>query len=494
MRVIVGRMLGVLVALAIAGVLLGHAHVFGVKRSAASVVIALLAAGVVATGMARRIGTVRELLELPSVVFSLVLIVYLANGRTLWSGDTVPARYLPISLLVERNFDLDEFPFLYTNGTEYCPRGCEREGRPPYFLQMVGGHYVSAYPVGAALLALPFYLLPVLSGLDPQSPFVEELEKLSAATIVAASAVMVYLTLRRLTLSWAVGAFITAIYAFGTSSWSVSSQALWQHGPSQLSLAAMLYCLVRTSEGGWWLTAAGFCAAATVVFRPPDAVIILPFVVYVLVRHRSGVVTFLLGGVPVVAFQAWYNLTVFGNAVHSQFPLPGIGVREWSGHFTAGFFGILLSPGRGLLLYSPIWLMALVRGALSWRKGENGLLRAATVGVVLSILLYSKWYWWWGGYTYGPRVLADLSPLLALMLSQLGLDLLRSRELAVVAVVLGAWSIGAHAIGAFGDVESWNSAVEVSRFPDRVWWLRNNQPVNVIRQLYYDVVRLARGG
>src|SRR5262245_55039662 len=46
-------------------------------------------------------------------VFVCALTVYLANGRTLRTGDTLPARYLPFSILREHDFDLDEFPFLY---------------------------------------------------------------------------------------------------------------------------------------------------------------------------------------------------------------------------------------------------------------------------------------------------------------------------------------------------------------------------------------------
>jgi hypothetical protein len=70
-----------------------------------------------------------------AILFSVLLIVYLANGRTLGSGDTVPARYLPLSILREGNFDLDEFPFLYARGT-------------PYYLRRAKGHVVSDYPVG----------------------------------------------------------------------------------------------------------------------------------------------------------------------------------------------------------------------------------------------------------------------------------------------------------------------------------------------------------
>lgn len=50
------------------------------------------------------------------VLFSLVFCIYIGNGRVIGSSDTLPARYLPLSILREFDFDLDEFPFLYQGG------------------------------------------------------------------------------------------------------------------------------------------------------------------------------------------------------------------------------------------------------------------------------------------------------------------------------------------------------------------------------------------
>jgi len=39
-------------------------------------------------------------------LFLAVALVYLANGRPIGSGDTLPARFLPFSLLRAHTFDL----------------------------------------------------------------------------------------------------------------------------------------------------------------------------------------------------------------------------------------------------------------------------------------------------------------------------------------------------------------------------------------------------
>ena len=53
---------------------------------------------------------------------------------------------------------------------------------------------------------------------------------------------------------------------------------------------------------------------------------------------------------------------------------------------------MVLSPGRGLLFYSPIFILSLAGLALAWRKNGDVLLRYLGVGAILSILLVAKWH------------------------------------------------------------------------------------------------------
>ncbi|MBI4636801.1 MAG: glycosyltransferase family 39 protein [Candidatus Rokubacteria bacterium] len=245
--------------------------------------------------------------HLGTIVFSASLLIFISNGELLTSGDTLPARYLPLSILREGNFDLDEFPSLYADGI-------------PYYLRFAQGHYVSDYPVGAALLALPFYVPSVLGGVSDASPFVGQLEKLSAATIVALSAALLYVTVRRIT-DPRMSLWIVTAYALGSSSFSTSSQLLWQHGPSQLAITTALYCLVRGLAERRWVALAGFPLAFAVIARPTNAFIVLALVAYVVLHHRRQAWGLLLSGLPPVLFHLWYNARYFDDPLRSQFPL-----------------------------------------------------------------------------------------------------------------------------------------------------------------------------
>ena len=69
----------------------------------------------------------------------------------------MPAKNLPLSILLHGNFYLDR---LVTPGAK----------KIPYYLRESGGHYVSDYPVGAALMALPFYVPSIVCRRQPEQP------------------------------------------------------------------------------------------------------------------------------------------------------------------------------------------------------------------------------------------------------------------------------------------------------------------------------------
>jgi hypothetical protein len=418
---------------------------------------------------------------IPAILFCAFLILYLANGVTKASGDTLPARYLPLSILREGNFDLNEFHFLYAQ-------------RIPYYLRHLNSRYVSNYPVGPAIAALPFYLIPALGGIPPTDRLIEDLEKLAAASMVALSASLLYLVLRRLA-SERVSLLLSVIYALGTSSFSVSSQALWQHGPSQLALTTGLYSLIRGREEPAWIGLAGFSLAFAVICRPSNLLLILPLGAYVMLYHHPQMGKFLLGALLPGLFQLWYNYTYLGDPFFQPY-----GISFWSTPLIEGLGGILLSPGRGLFVYSPILLGSFLGMVLAWRCHGEPLLRALSVGILPTLLLYGKWINWWGGGSYGPRLLADLMPILLVCLvpcvarleplHRIRWTLLGGRWLFLA---LALWSIWAHALGALWDDNRWNASPNVDLSPHRLWSVGSSPLVEYGKEVFGRVWIAIRG-
>ena len=419
------------------------------------------------------------------IVFSVALIVFLANGRTISGGDSVPAKNLPLSILLHGNFYLDQ---LVTPGAK----------KTPYYLRESGGHYVSDYPVGAALIALPFYVPSIVSGVSPGSRVFSELEKVSAATIVALSALLLYMAATRVTADW-MAMLIALIYAFGTSSLSVSSQALWQHGPAQIALAAAIYCLIRARDEPRWAGYAGLPLAFEVITRPADALIAAPLGLYVLASYRREIWRFIAAAIAPMLFQLWYSAVYFGSPFRIQFFTEPTSVGGqtvapsglWTTSLANGLAVAMLSPGRGLLFYSPIFILSLAGLALAWRKNGDLLLRYLGVGTILTILLIAKWHKTSGGESFGPRLLADLTPILALALFPLADSIRNRRALAVTFAMLTAWSITANASGAFISYRGWNQWA-LNDADKRLWLWGDNPVVDPFRSTF-DSTRIALG-
>jgi hypothetical protein len=209
------------------------------------------------------------------LLFIGALTVYYANGHTFEMADTLPARFLPVSILTDHDFYLDEYASTIEQYDEQ------------YFVRVINGHLISTYPPWGAVLSVPVYVAPVLKvGTRLAAEMLFDLEKRAGMLMVALSVLTLFVGLRRVTtprVAW----FIAFVYAFGTSSLSLMSQASWQHGPSQLFFSLTLYCLIRGRETPAFIAWAGLALGWAVICRPLNLVMALPIALYVLHKHRE---------------------------------------------------------------------------------------------------------------------------------------------------------------------------------------------------------------
>jgi hypothetical protein len=134
--------------------------------------------------------------------------------------------------------------------------------------------------------------------MPPTSPLLPHLEKLAAALITALAMVFLFLAASRVTdPAWA--ATVAIVCAFGTSSFSISAQALWQHGAGQLFLSLFLYLVVASAGSERRLAWAGLALGAAAAARATNLLVGLPLAALLLVRHpRAGLRFGLLAAVP----------------------------------------------------------------------------------------------------------------------------------------------------------------------------------------------------
>lgn len=131
-----------------------------------------------------------------------------------------------------------------------------------------------------------------------------------------------------------------------------------------------------------------------------------------------------------------------------------------------GLWGLLLSPGKSLFLYSPplvIGVLAIVRFA---REQRRAALALACIGVP-PLLFYTRFLSWSGDYCWGPRYLTYLVPLLLVPAVVSGWPaLVRSRALAASAAVVVALGVFVQVLGA---AYYWDTWIRMSMTARTAW-------------------------
>ena len=188
------------------------------------------------------------------------------------------------------------------------------------------------------------------------------------------------------------GALTAATFGVATLA-APLAPTLFEHdaaGACAISAFALLWLRRRPAA----LVGAGLCAGAAVLFQYAAALAAVPLVVYAAWRHRRAALWFLLGAVPPALALGAYNDSAFGSPFHLSYRYVANAYTERQ---HKGFFGIgaptlgglheaLLGP-RGLIVWSPVTVAALVGLWLLWRRGERAeALLCATV-VLLFVLL-----------------------------------------------------------------------------------------------------------
>ncbi|HYH58927.1 MAG TPA: hypothetical protein VD790_06875 [Thermoleophilaceae bacterium] len=420
----------------------------------------------------------------PLLLGVLCLLVYNANLRTIGAGDTLPNRYLPLIFWHDGTPSLDANARLVAHGHPIREPGKQRDASATYFepsafwmFRAPRGQLASVYPVVTPLLVAPLYL-PVTLWLEadgweqPQIDRVAEvMEKLSASLLAAIASVLMFLVLRREGNRWALP--LALVFAFGTNTWMTSSQALWQHGSGQLLVAlALLLAVSRASPARTGLL--GFVCVLIAANRPPDVLIAGAFLAFAVWSRKRDAVWLLPGAALPLAALLYYNLGFIGHLGGGY-----AAFESSSGKFfdvdLLGLPGLLVSPTRGLLVFTPFLIFIGVGLAQRLRTPSSRQLAIAlSAAVVAQLLLYSQADWR-AGESWGPRWLADLLPIMVWMLAPAPLVLRPSARRVLVATMVVA--VGVQAIGAFwytktsderifaGDPESMRGAWDPSNTP-----------------------------
>jgi len=402
-------------------------------------------------------------------LFVVLFLAYNANGREIGSFDTQPTKFAARELLLRGTLALNHV-------VGATPQYAERWG----FINAADGRYRSIYSPVPSLVAAgitwPLWKIGLIDIRAAAAPGL--MAKLTASLLIAISTVLAFFAARAYT-SRGEALLVALGLGLGTGFWSTASQTLWQTETSTLGLtmAALAFAGTHDTLGSRRAIVIGIGLGLAGVTRPQLA----PAVTLILAGTwlRTNAWNAIAASTIVAVFAvvlATANVRWFGHALGA---LPLLQAHNALIHNSGasfrlsaeGWLGLLVSPNRGLLIFSPVALVA----ASGLRPAMRAGFRAPLVWCVLAAAgqyaLYATYSVWWGGHTYGPRYMLDVLPLLVPAAAAGMTWLMSSAILRSAAALALAWSILVAATGAFCyPAEQWNVVPnDIDRNHARLW-------------------------
>lgn len=314
------------------------------------------------------------------------------------------------------------------------------------------GKYFIYFAPGVSIVVLPFYFAGQYFNLAQVASF------FSISLFATASMVMLFLICQKIFAFplW-VSVLVPLTFAFASISLSYAN-TLYQHHVTTFLLVSSFYAAwqfrKRARFSFLYACYIWFAYGVAIFVDYPNAVLLLPVMVYFalsavemrFVKSMLQVKLRLWAVVPAVIFvfllllHGYYNYKNFGDfktvsgslvgvkeiqeATHRGAEITEADVAKIQGSksptsffseesFPKGLYTLTVSLDRGFLLYSPIFILALIGIARTKAKSnaENTTLFAT---ILVNFFLYSSWSDPWGGWAYGPRYLIPSFALLSI--------------------------------------------------------------------------------
>lgn len=302
-----------------------------------------------------------------------------------------------------------------------------------------GNLYVYKRGFLLSILALPLFAL----GKGWSGAGAVGMALLLGPLITAATAYLLYRLLRRLDLPPGGAAIGVLAWGVGTLAFPYARMLFTE------PMAAFSILLAFDALAAWrqerrmgWLPLAGIGLGLLFINKLANAVVIPLFGIYFLAvlwqdrrnphRWPNLIGSGLAFAIPIVGgllLLIAYNVTSFGVPLAAPFSE----VEGFTTPLPLGLGGLLFSPGKGLLWYVPLAWLAIPGIIVGWRAQRHRAERLLALGIFLALLLlYSTWFDWAGGRSWGPRFLIPALPLLIVLIAPLlTWDQPRSRRIGV---------------------------------------------------------------
>ncbi|MBF0505377.1 MAG: hypothetical protein HQL09_00950 [Nitrospirae bacterium] len=385
------------------------------------------------------------------------------------------------------SFRLDHY--IFTGAGNVCD---PKWGKLPYHIQEINGHTYYYYPPGSSVLSIPFVAAMHPFGISAvnndgtyNAGSEEKLERTLAALLMAGLTCIFFMTARLLLPTyWSLAIAISG--GFGTSVFSTASRAMWMHTWSIFLLGFVLFLLFKAFINKKSPNPILLATLLSWMYftRPTNSISIVGIALLVLIYSRSIFIPFVITGLIWASLFAGYSWHYFGKLLPDYFA-PGnlFGPATFFQYFWKGLAGTMISPARGLLVYTPSLLfVGFLLGSYYRRIQFKALMWCGVAVFLVHLITISEFPTWYAGSCYGPRYMTDMVPWLILlsaiavdaMLSHMQEDFhrqIKEKILLTVGVILVLFSIFMHGRGALcSATHDWNDVPNnINYHQERIW-------------------------
>ena len=331
--------------------------------------------------------------------------------------------FTAMSLAKSHNFNVDEF-----------------SGSAGYDVIEYGGHKYAPYPPFNPMLMSVTYFFAyggtkVLGAIVPlDKVFVEVVESVGLGMVDSLAylgiGILIYLLLRQYKVNSKVIAVVLVGTLFGTVLFNYSV-SFFQHVVAAFFVLLSFYLLNKNKSSRFPYLLAGLFAGFAFISEFPTAVFAIAVLIYFLIQRFSKEITsrellmriifFGLGYSVSLLILGTYHYILFGNpllfaekVLYARNIAEDKTVHTFSQNPIYGWWGLYLSPLKGLFLISPFLLFSLVGIVKYWRVNRASAVLLISY-IVLVSTVYSMWPDCFGFSTFGSRFLITVIPFLCFL-------------------------------------------------------------------------------
>jgi hypothetical protein len=319
----------------------------------------------------------------------------------------------------------------------------------------------SFYGLGVSLLLVPLFVLGQLLFGDGLTLLTLFEPLLTALTVVILMRLLVDLGI-----SWRKSLRVSLLYAFASFAWFFSGVLYSDQLVGLMTTLGVLFALryTQTREVRWSLACGCALALALLARWDTALLLILPVACYVLYsqldfslplisslpvisiprlrgRVREGAFAGLVFSAPILlaaSVNVAYDILRYGRPLGGPYG----SVVGFTTPLLTGLYGLLLSPGGGLLVFVPLLVLAPFGFRALYRRWPAIALLISGL-FLLRLFFYARWGDWDGGSTWATRFMLPVLPLLFILIAFLP----KVRWVTVATALLAALSVAIEVLG-----------------------------------------------